>query len=165
MEANIGWGEALLRGAVIGIGATVLMDLWGLLLARLGLTGAANWAPVGRWFWHLKSGRIFHADIAAATPFAGENALGWAGHYAVGLAYGVLLLVFTGPGWLSAPTLLPALLWGVVTVAAGWFLLQPGLGLGIAAARTPQPGKVRLLNLAAHIVFGLGLWLSALLTA
>ncbi|OLP62175.1 hypothetical protein BJF93_01270 [Xaviernesmea oryzae] len=157
--------EALLRGALIGIGATALMDLWGLLLARLGLAGAANWAPVGRWFWHLKTGRVFHDDIAAAAPFAGENALGWIGHYAIGLIYGLMLPVFAGRDWLAAPTLMPALVWGIVTVAAGWFLLQPGLGLGMAASKTPQPGKVRLSNLAAHVVFGLGLWLTALALA
>lgn len=50
-----------------------------------------------------------------------------------------------------------------MTVAAGWFLLQPGLGIGWAASKTPNPNKVRALNLAAHTVFGLGLWLTALL--
>jgi hypothetical protein len=48
-------------------------------------------------------------------------------------------------------------------VAAGWFLLQPGLGLGVAASRLPHPNRVRALNLAAHVVFGLGLYATALL--
>ena len=66
------------------------------------------------------------------------------------------------PGWLAAPRFLPAWLFGLATVAFGWFLLQPGLGLGWAASKTPNPTKVRLLNLAGHTVFGLGLYLTAL---
>ena len=53
-------------------------------------------------------------------------------------------------------------MFGVATVAFGWFVLQPGLGLGWAASRTPNPTRVRMLNLAGHTVFGLGLWLTAL---
>jgi hypothetical protein len=69
----------------------------------------------------------------------------------------------TGPTWLAKPTFLPAWIWGIVTVAAGWFLLQPGLGIGWAASKTPNPNKVRAMNLLAHTIFGLGLWLTALL--
>lgn len=72
--------------------------------------------------------------------------------------------MLVGPGWFAEPTFLPAWIWAIVTVAAGWFLLQPGLGIGWAASKTPNPTKVRVLNLAAHTVFGLGLWLTALLT-
>lgn len=67
-----------------------------------------------------------------------------------------------GPGWFAAPTLLPAWIFGIVTIAFGWFLLQPGMGLGWAASQTPNPTKGRLLGLVAHTVFGLGLWLTAL---
>ena len=39
----------------------------------------------------------------------------------------------------AAPTFLPALLVGIGTVAAPFFILQPGMGAGIAASRTPNP--------------------------
>jgi hypothetical protein len=150
-------------GVIIGAGATVAMDFWAILLNTFFGQPKANWAPVGRWFYHLKNGRVFHDSIAEATPYNHELALGWISHYAVGILYGVLLVLMTGPVWLAEPTLLPAWLWAVVTVAAGWFLLQPGLGIGWAASKTPNPNKVRALNLCAHTVFGLGLWLTALL--
>jgi hypothetical protein len=153
----------IFQGVLIGLGATVLMDLWAVLLARLGMQKPVNWALVGRWFWHLRDGKVFHDDIAAADPYAHELALGWAGHYAVGIAYGVIFALIVGPGWLAAPTLLPAWLFGLVTVGFGWFLLQPGLGLGWAASKAPNPTKVRLMNLAGHTVFGIGLWLTGLL--
>ena len=53
-------------------------------------------APVGRWFWHLKNGTVFHDDIARAEPYAHERALGWIGHYAVGILYGVVLALLAG---------------------------------------------------------------------
>jgi hypothetical protein len=155
--------DMIWRGVVIGVGATVVMDLWALFLALVAGEPKANWAPVGRWFYHAGRGRLFHESISDAAPFANENALGWIGHYAVGIVYGVALAVMAGPDWLAAPTLQPALLWGVVTVAAGWFLLQPGLGLGVAASKLPNPNRVRALNLAAHVAFGLGLYGTALL--
>lgn len=151
------------RCVVIGIGATVLMDIWALILAAFFGQARANWAPVGRWFWHLKSGKVFHDSIADAPPYSGELALGWIGHYGVGVVYAFLLVLFTGTQWLANPTFLPALIFGIITVGAGWFLLQPGLGLGWAASKTPNPNKVRSLNILAHIVFAVGLYCTALL--
>jgi hypothetical protein len=152
----------VVQGALLGIGANVLFDLWQRALARATGQPAPNWAPIGRWFWHLRDGRVLHDDIGKAAPYAHERALGWVGHYVVGVAYGVIFALIVGAGWLAAPTLLPAWIFGLVTVGFGWFLLQPGLGLGWAASRTPDPTKVRLLNLAGHTVFGVGLWLTAL---
>ncbi|MCA0339078.1 MAG: DUF2938 domain-containing protein, partial [Proteobacteria bacterium] len=45
----------------------------------------------------------------------------------------------------------------------GWFLLQPGLGIGVAASKLPNANMVRFLNLVAHTVFALGLYGTALL--
>ncbi len=151
------------RGVLLGIGATILFDLWAWLLSRVFGQRRANWALVGRWFWHLREGKVFHEDIAAAAPHSHELALGWIGHYVVGAAYGVIFALIVGPEWLAAPRLLPAWIFALATVAFGWFLLQPGLGMGWAASRTPTPGKARLLNLVAHSVFGLGLYGTALL--
>lgn len=43
--------------------------------------------------------------------------------------------------------------------------LQPGMGLGIAGARTPDPTATRLRSLVNHTVFGLGLYVAALICA
>jgi hypothetical protein len=118
----------------------------------------------GRWFAHVAKGRVWHDDIAKSPAVAGEAAIGWVGHYAVGIIYAVALLAIWGLGWASAPTLTPALIVGVVTISAGWFLMSPGMGGGIAASRAANPWKARALGLAAHVVFGFGLYLSALAT-
>ena len=153
----------LVKGVVIGFGATVLMDVWAIVLWKAFGQSRPNWAPVGRWFWHLKNGVVFHDDIGKAQPYTHELVLGWVSHYVVGILYGVILALIVGEGWFAAPTFLPAWILGIVTVGAGWFLLQPGLGIGVAASKLPNANKVRLLNLVSHTVFALGLFGTALL--
>lgn len=155
--------EILLAGFVMGLVATAAMDLWALVLQRVAGVPPPNWAMVGRWVGHLPAGTVFHDAIGEAAPLPGELPLGWAFHYAVGVLYGVGLAALMGPAWLEAPTFAPAWVFSLLMVGFGWFLLQPGLGLGVAASRTPKPWIVRALNIAAHTVFALGLWLGAFL--
>jgi hypothetical protein len=155
--------DLIWKSVAIGLGATVLMDIWAFLLARLSVTGPVNWAPVGRWFFHLRNGKVFHEDIGKAGAYEHELLLGWIAHYAVGTAYGILMGLVGGSSWFAEPTFLLAWVVSLATVSAGWFLLQPGLGLGVAASKAPEPNRVRALNLAAHTVFGIGLYATALL--
>ena len=60
--------------------------------------------------------------------------------------------------WLLQPALLPAVLWGVGTVVFPLFIMQPALGLGVAAAKAPNPTQARVKSLATHTVFGVGLY-------
>lgn len=76
-----------------------------------------------------------------------------------------LLLSCFGPDWARSPSLLPALSIGLVTVVAPLFVLQPMPGAGIASSRTPRPVFNSLKSLVTHIVFGIGLYLAALLVA
>ncbi|WEK32587.1 MAG: DUF2938 domain-containing protein [Candidatus Pseudomonas phytovorans] len=148
----------------IGIGATVVMDLWGLLLRRLGVA-APNFAMVGRWAGHLLQGRVRHQAIARAEPMRHELALGWGIHYAIGVLFAMLLVTVVGEGWLLAPTLLPAVVVGVSTVVAPLCFMQPAMGAGFFASRTPTPARNCLKSLATHFVFGVGLFMSASLLA
>jgi hypothetical protein len=88
--------------------------------------------------------------------------IGWAAHYTIGITFAALLLAMFGLEWARTPTLLPALIIGVVTVVAPLFILQPALGAGIASTNTPAPLLNSMRSLATHVVFGLGLYLSAL---
>lgn len=155
--------DFLYRSLLIGVGATALLDLWAWFLQRFFRIPAPNWGLVGRWFCHLTEGKAFHDDITLARAYPHERAVGWLGHYAVGIIYATALLTFTRSGWASAPTLAPALAVGLITVGAGWFLLQPGMGAGVAASKRPNAKQIRALNIAGHLVFGLGLYGSALL--
>ena len=44
-----------------------------------------------------------------------------------------------------------------------WLVMQPSFGFGIAASRAPNPTGARLKSLMTHTVFGIGLYLWALL--
>ena len=73
--------ESLLyTGVLMGIGATVLMDFWALLLYRLAWVALPNWALVGRRAMCLPRGRVFHNAISAAQPQPRELQIGWAFH-------------------------------------------------------------------------------------
>lgn len=147
----------------MGIGATMLLDLWAQALNRAFGIPTPNWALVGRWFAYLPRGRFLHDDIARTEPLRQELAVGWAMHYAVGILFALVTVALGGAGWVARPTLLLPLAVGLVTVGCGWFILQPGMGAGIAAAKRPDRSRIRLLNVLGHIVFGLGLYGVALL--
>jgi hypothetical protein len=147
----------------IGVGATFIVDLWALARRRLFGHALPNWAFVGRWFAHLARGTFRHRSIASAAPVRGELAVGWLSHYLVGIGFASLLCLTTGASWLEQPTPLPAITFGIATVAAPFLILQPSMGLGIAGSRTGQPSAGRIQSLITHVVFGVGLYATALL--
>ncbi|UII69491.1 DUF2938 domain-containing protein [Pseudomonas sp. HN11] len=152
------------RLVLVGVGATVLMDVWSMLLKALGVA-TLDYAMVGRWAGHLCRGTFTHASIGKAAPVRGEASLGWAIHYAVGIAFAALLVSLYGVQWLRGPTWWPALVVGAVTVVFPYFVLQPAMGAGVAASRTATPWRNRLRSLVSHCVFGGGLYLSAVALA
>ena len=76
---------------------------------------------------------------------------------------GIIFILIAGRDWVAAPSFLPLWIFPLLTIAAGWFLLQPGMGAGWAASRTPAPWKARGLGLVAHTVFAVGMWIGAVL--
>ena len=143
---------------LIGVGATVVMDLWAIVRKRVFGIAPPNYGLVGRWLAHMRRGRFRHHAIAAAPPARGERLIGWTAHYAIGVAFAAILLGLWGLAWTDHPTLGPALVVGIGTVAAPFFLMQPGMGAGIAACRTSNPASARLQSLITHAIFGLGLY-------
>ena len=148
----------LLEITVVGVVATITADLWG--IARQPLLGVAapDYAMVGRWIAHMRHGRFKHCAIKKAAPAAGERIIGWTAHYLIGIAFAALLVALAD-GWLQAPTLAPALIVGLCTVTAPLLIMQPGMGAGLLAWKTPNPNAARLQSLITHGVFGLGLYL------
>jgi hypothetical protein len=147
---------------VIGIGATLAIDLWSLFLKRFFNISSLNYCLLGRWLRHMQSGTFTHASIAAAPQKPFECAAGWIAHYTIGIVFAAVFLMLTSDDWLARPTLLPALLFGICTVVFPMFIMQPSIGLGIAASKTQNPLQARLKSLGTHTVFGIGLYASAL---
>ncbi|MEP1447868.1 MAG: DUF2938 domain-containing protein [Paraglaciecola sp.] len=157
--------NTLIFTILIGIGATAVMDVWALLRKQLFNIAPTNWGAVGRWIAYMRKGTFRHVSIADSRPIAGEQLIGWAAHYLIGIGYAGLLVATFGSSWINNPSIGPALVVGVVTVLAPFFILQPGMGAGVLARRTANPNSVRLHSLINHGVFGLGLYISALALA
>jgi hypothetical protein len=155
-------GYYILAATAIGIGATLLMDLWNLFLKRRFNIPSLSYCVLGRWLRHMPEGTLRHANINAAPSKSFECIVGWIAHYSIGVGFALAFIVLTSGDWLARPTLLPALLYGIGTVVFPFFIMQPSFGLGIAASRAPKPRQARLKSLATHTVFGLGLYVCAL---
>ncbi len=156
--------EAVVRTVLIGVGATITIDLWAAVLRALGVP-SLNFGLLGRWIGHLAEGRFIHQSIAKASPVRGERLIGWSAHYAIGISFAGVLIAGFGLSWARSPTLLPALIVGIVTVLAPLLILQPALGAGIASSRTPRPVFNTIKSLVTHTVYGLGLYLTATVLA
>lgn len=147
----------ILKAALIGVIATILADLWQQLLKRGAGLPIANWRLIGRWVAGMPRGRFVHRSIAAAAPVAGESAIGWIFHYLVGIAYADLYLAIVRlwPG--VGPGLFGALVFGLATLGAPWFVMQPALGFGAMARRLPNWRAMTAVTASTHLMFGLGL--------
>jgi hypothetical protein len=152
----------VLIGIVIGIGATLVMDLWNLFLKRTFSMQSLNYCLLGRWLSHMPSGTFRHASIGAARQKPFECTVGWIAHYSIGVTLALVFVVLVSSEWLARPTLLPVLSYGLGTVVFPLFVLQPSLGLGVASSRAPNPTQARLKSLMTHSVFGVGLYVSGL---
>ena len=156
--------EFLLKSVLIGAGATAIFDVWAKFLTLFGLPGA-NWMLGGRWFSYIPRGRLVHGSIAASEPLPNETAVGWTMHYVTGIVFAAALILIWGLDWTRAPTLGPALVVGISTVLLGWCVMSPCMGGGIAGQKRPDRWTVRAVQLTNHVVFGLGLWVTALVLA
>jgi len=152
--------EYLGHALVVGVGATAVMDIWGLVRHPLLGMPRMDYALLGRWVGHMAAGQFRHRAIGSSAPVRGERLVGVAVHYLIGTGFAALLLAAWGLDWLHRPTLAPALVVGLATVAAPLLVMQPAMGAGLAARRAPRPGAVRLQSLLTHAVYGLGLYLA-----
>lgn len=151
-------------GAVlVGLGATLLIDLWAVLLKRGFNIASLNYCLLGRWLLHMPGGTIVHRSIAAAEQKPHECTLGWVAHYLIGTAFAVVFVLLAPESWLERPTLWPAVAFGVATTLVPYLIMQPSFGLGFAASKSPNPNQARLKSLMTHTVFGVGLYIWAVL--
>ncbi|RKQ95574.1 DUF2938 family protein [Maricaulis maris] len=157
-------GATLSSIIAIGIGASLVLDAWVWLRQRWLGVPPLDYGRVGRWAIGRVRGR-FDTGRTGGAVTAGEAVVGWLIHFLTGVIFAGVLIAITGPGWLQDPTPGAALMVGVATVLAPFLVLQPALGAGVAASRTPMPWLSRLHSVVSHAVFGLGLYASARLLA
>ena len=154
---------SVVNAILIGLGATLTTDLWALFLKLAFKITPPNYCLVGRWLRTMPEGTFRHSNIASAPQKSAECAVGWIAHYMIGITFAIAFVALTGNNWLQHPALIPAIIFGVVTVLMPFFIMQPAFGLGFAASKTPNPMQARLRSLMNHTAFGMGLYLSGLL--
>jgi hypothetical protein len=151
----------IVEAVLVGLGATLLIDLWALFLRRAFDIPSLSYCLLGRWVLYIPGGTIVHKSITATPQKPHECAVGWVTHYLIGVTFALLFVLLASDSWLARPTLLPALVFGIATTLVPFFTMQPSFGLGIAASKTPNPNKARLKSLTTHTVFGAGLYVWA----
>jgi Protein of unknown function (DUF2938) len=149
-----------LEGVVVGFVATAAVDAWAIFVKNVLGLPTANWALVGRWFAYMPQGVFVHRPISSSTPIEHELAIGWVAHYCVGIIYGLAYVAIVQFYLSGTPTFASALAFGLVTLIAPWFVMQPGMGAGVCASRTARPTVTRWVNLSMHLIFGATLYIA-----
>jgi len=159
--------RAFIVGLIVGILATVTMDVVAVIALRLGVAGRGprRTGPdlIGRWVGYPLRGKLRHTDILETPPLRGELALGLVAHYLIGI---VLTLVYVGLLVVAhaTPTALSAILYGTATTVFPWFLMFPSQGMGWLGRDAPGNAHLARVSLFNHIIFGLGiaLWVAVM---
>ena len=87
--------------------------------------------------------------------------MGWVFHYITGIVFAMVLIGAKGAAWICDPTLTPALVMGLISLIAPFFIMQPALGFGIAGSKTRSPRIAMRRSVIAHLTFGVGLFMAA----
>ena len=154
---------SIISAILMGLGATLTFDLWALLLKRTFGIAPSNICLVGRWLRYMPEGTFTHSNIMSAPQKSAECTVGWLAHYMIGVTFAIVFVALVGSSWLQYPTLISAVLFGVITALAPFLIMQPSFGLGFAASKTANPMQARLRSLMNHIAFGVGLYVFAVL--
>ncbi|WP_024771916.1 DUF2938 domain-containing protein [Aquimarina macrocephali] len=152
----------ILKTIIIGIGATFTMDIWSYILSLFKIK-SLDYSLLGRWVGYMPKGKFFHNKIFNSPSLKNELVIGWLSHYIIGISFAFLLVFVCSKDWLANPTFQPAILIGLVTIVAPFFIMQPAFGFGVALSDIPNPTIGRIKSLLTHTIFGIGLYLSAIL--
>lgn len=152
----------VLKIIVIGVGATLTVDVWTYFLGLFNIK-SLDYRFVGRWISNFPMGKVFHKNIMQTEPVKGELFIGWLAHYLIGINFAILLFLFYGKEWIDNPDIYSAVVFGIITVVAPLFIMQPAFGFGIASSNLPKPNIRRLKSLFTHLIYGIGLYITAIL--
>lgn len=150
---------------IVGIGSTLTLDIWVMLVKWITGIPPTDWGLVARWVLDFRKGHFILDGTRTSPANLQEQVFGWIVHYSVGITYAVLILIVWGAEYIAAPTILPIVIIGfILSTIAGMFILFPGLGAGIMASKLPNQLTMVVYLIVAHAVFAVGQYGFALWT-
>lgn len=151
----------IMQGVLIGMIATITMDLLAKIASKLRWIDLLPRQLIGRWFASVGRGQIVVRDIRELAPADHEVAIAVSVHYAIGLVLGIVYLLVSSFLGLRLRSLWMALGFGLCTNAFPWFLMFPAMGCGWFGSHGPAGTRLFQGSLVAHCFYGVGLWLGA----
>jgi hypothetical protein len=142
---------------VIGVIGTAVMDLGNILFARFGVISRVDLRILGRMARGWARGRFRYAGPGEMEETHNEAILGFLTHYSIGVGLAIPYLL----GWelIVGGSASPAyaVIYGVGTTVASWFLVYPSMGLGVLGLKSPEGWKPAFSSLSNHLFYGIGL--------
>jgi len=154
-----------LRNVLLGIIATVTMDVLSVAAIKLRLIAPLPPHLIGRWFASVARGQVLHGDIAQVSPIQHEMAVAVPVHYAIGVTFALTYLLACSTLGLSPRSPVTALVFALCTNLLPWLLKFPAMGYGWFGAHGPTGTRLFASSFLTHCFYGLGLWLGASLLA
>jgi len=151
--------EAIIYIFLIGILATIAMDVWQFLLYALVKIPRPDWAALGRWVLGMSDLGLVQLSLTSLPKRNNEAFLGWCLHYLVGISYAAFYVYMLSMLHFSALGL--ALGLAVLSLLIPWCIVMPCTGYGFFASAAPKPMLVRIYNLMTHLLFFFALFLAA----
>ena len=154
----------LIYGLIVGIIATLIFDLFQISLSYAYNINKSKWNLIGRYFIGvLKNNKFFVDNIQEEEIIDNELLIGYLVHYAIGSIFG-LFYVSINLIFYSEPSLILALIIGIITVLGGWCIIMPyTYNIGFFASKKEEQFQILAQNLIAHFIFGIGLYIGFLI--
>jgi len=152
-----------MRTVLIGILATITMDVLSITARKLGLIAFLPPRLTGRWFASVARGQFLHIDIGRVPPINHEMAIAVPMHYTVGITLALLYLLLVSALRLSPRNLIVALAFALCTNLLPWLLMFPAMGYGWFGAHGPPGTRLFFSSLVTHCFYGVGLWIGVLI--
>jgi len=150
-----------LRNVLLGIIATVAMDVLSVAAIKLRLIAPLPPHLIGRWFASVARGKVRHSDIGQVFPIQHEMAIGVPVHYAIGVTLTLVYVLACSTFGLSPRSPVIALGFAVCTNLFPWLLMFPSMGYGWFGAHGPTGSRLFVSSFLTHCFYGFGLWLGA----
>jgi hypothetical protein len=149
--------KAFVFVALIGIVATLVMDVGGGALRASGITAGAPPELIGKWIHSALSGNFFIHDIRTSPgePVALGRFLTY--HYVIGILLAFVFYLIVRSLNIERVAWWMPLVFGLATTLIPALLMFPGMGFGVFGLQGPREYLLLRTAVLNHFCYGIGL--------